>query len=255
MKYTTATLLLAGFTSSAFAAPGFDRPGTAFNPQVLDPGSIVWEQGLPDITRNEANGITETLYEYDSRLRLGVSRNLEVQVFGNPYAQLRTSGHGHSDTIDGPGNTGVAVKLTLPTQSPDTQLGVMASAEFNTGKAAFRNYDRDGDDHNSYYLGVTGSRDLSDSQSAALYLDVTRVGDDNVYTFSPSWSTALNDRWGAYLEYKVAFGDVDDNDHLAGGGVTWMVTDRLQLDLFSDFGVTSDSTDYESGFGVAYLIR
>ena len=255
MKKIITALVLMGCAGNALAAPAFGRPGTAFNPEVLEPGSVAWEQGLPDVTRNKADGITETLYQYDTHLRFGITPHLELQLLGNPYNQYRVSGHGNADSVDGPGNTGVAVKVNLPTQSELTHVGVLASLDFNTGKPAFRDYDSDGKEARSAYLGVTVSRDLDADQAITGYLDVTHTHDDDVYTFSPSWSTALSDDWGAYLEYKVSFGDIEDNDQLAGGGFTWLVTDRLQLDIYSDFGLTSDSTDYESGFGFAYLVR
>ncbi|MCU5783680.1 hypothetical protein MA04_02980 [Alcanivorax balearicus MACL04] len=252
MKKTTAALLLTGVAGSAYAAPAFDRPGAGFNPEVLAPGSMIWEQGLPDVTRNKEDGTTSTLYQYDSRLRLGLTDQLEVQFFGDPYRRMTTSGAGD---VDGPGNAGIALKMNIPTRNERASFGVMTSVEFNTGKAAFRNYGSDGKEARSVYLGVTGGWELNDRQSVAAYLDVTRTDEDDVYTFSPSWQTTLDEDWALYLEYKVSFGDLDDEDHLAGGGVTWMVTDKLQLDLYSDFGITSDSTDYESGFGVSYLIR
>src|SRR3546814_17506691 len=114
MQRTTTAILLMGLAGSALAAPGFDRPGTAFNPEVLAPGSIAWEQGLPDITQDKSNGVTTTLHQYDSRLRLGLVKHLEVQIYGDPYAQLKTTGQ---DKADGAGNTGVAFKVSLPTQN------------------------------------------------------------------------------------------------------------------------------------------
>lgn len=241
-----------GLAGSAMAAPGFDRPGTSFNPEVLAPGSIAWEQGLPDVTKDEANGITTTLHQYDSRLRLGLVKHLEMQIYGDPYAQLKTTGQ---DKADGAGNTGVAFKVSLPTQNDGVQVGLLASLDLNTGKPWFRNYDSNGKRARASQFGITSSWDLSDTQSFSLYGDITRIHKDDVYTFSPSWSIAINDAWGAYVEYKVSFGDQDANNNLAGGGVTWMATDKLQLDIYSNFGLTDASTDLESGFGLSYLFR
>lgn len=253
MKRTTTTLLLMGLTGTALAAPGFDRPGTAFNPDVLAPGSIAWEQGLPDVTKNKSNGVTEITSQYDSRLRIGLVKHLEVQLFGNPYEVHKTDGVG--DDADGPGNAGLAFKVSLPTQSEGVHVGMLASLEFNTGKYWSHNYDSEGKEARTGMFGITSSWDLSDKQSVAVYGDITRTHKDDVYTFSPSWSYSINDAWGAYVEYKVSFGDLDANDNLAGGGVTWMASNNLQLDLYSNFGLTDDSTDLEAGFGVSWLIR
>ena len=252
MKSFAATLALLGLAGSTFAAPGFDRPGTAFNPEVLAPGSIAWEQALPDVTRDKSGGVSTTLADYDSRLRFGLAKHLEVQVYGTPYAILSQTGN---DATDGPGNTGLAFKVSLPTQSNDLHVGLMAALDFNTGKHWFRNIDNNGKEARQAYVGLTSSWNLGERQSFSLYGDLTRIHKDDVYTFSPSWNYAINDAWGAYLEYKVSFGDQPDNDNLAGGGLTWMATDKLQLDVYSNVGLTSASTDLEAGFGLSWLIR
>lgn len=243
--------VLLSLAVGAVASPAFDRPGTAFNPVLLEPGSLVWEQGLPDVTRDEVNNNTVTNYAYHSSLRFGVAKYLEVQLSGNPYQELKTSGN---DSADGPGNFSLAVKTALPTQSDKVNVGLMASVEFNSGKPWFRNYGGDGEEARSATFGITSSWQLTERQAFTGYLDITRIDKNDVYTFSPSWSFDINDSWGAFVEYKVSFGDLAHNDNLLGGGVTWLLTDKLQLDLYSDFGITDNSTDLEAGFGVSYAI-
>lgn len=252
MQRTTTAILLMGLAGSAMAAPGFDRPGTSFNPEVLAPGSIAWEQGLPDITKDKSNGITTTRAQYDTRLRFGFARHFEAQVYSDIYNILTQT---YQDNVRGSGNTGIAIKANLPTQNSGTKVGIMAAVDFNSGKSKFRNTGENGKPARAAHFGVTSSWELNDTQSFALYGDITRIDKNDVYTFSPSWSIAINDTWGAYAEYKVSFGDLPANDNLAGGGVTWMATNKMQLDFYSNFGLTDDSTDLEAGFGLSYLFR
>jgi len=62
-------------------APAFDRPGFAFATATLPPGSMDWEQGFPDLQRDETDGVRSTLYAANTTLRFGVTPTLEVQVF------------------------------------------------------------------------------------------------------------------------------------------------------------------------------
>ena len=50
----------------------FDRPGTGFSASVLAPGSVVWEQGLPDSERDAGDGVRTTTHTFDSVLRIGL---------------------------------------------------------------------------------------------------------------------------------------------------------------------------------------
>ena len=50
--------LLAGMGSAQADTPAFDRPGIAFSVTTLPAGTVSWEQGLPDLSRNRDEGIT-----------------------------------------------------------------------------------------------------------------------------------------------------------------------------------------------------
>jgi hypothetical protein len=42
---------------------------------------------------------------------------------------------------------------------------------------------------------------------------------------------------------------------VAGGGLAWMVTPTVQLDLSVDVGVTAHAPDAQGGFGVSKFLR
>jgi len=95
---------------------------------------------------------------------------------------------------------------------------------------------------------------INDQYSSALYFNFSRSGSANTYTLSPSLSIALTDTLGAYLEAGHDFTDQGPDSSVAGGGLTWMVTPTVQLDMWADAGLTADSPDLQGGIGVSVFI-
>ena len=78
----------------AAQAPQFDRPGLSFSTPSLSAGQIVWEQGLPDVSEDDADGVRSTQSVADTLLRLGVSDTLELQLGADTYGHLDIRGDG-----------------------------------------------------------------------------------------------------------------------------------------------------------------
>jgi len=74
---------------------------------------------------------------------------------------------------------------------------------------------------------------------------------------SPSWSVALAESVGAYVEAGYQFGSAQDqkDNVVAGGGLTWMVTPVVQLDAYGLVGLTRSSTDLAAGLGMSVLVK
>jgi len=74
-----------------------------------------------------------------------------------------------------------------------------------------------------------------------------------IYTLSNGF--ALGDSWGCFVEL---FGDVDRNfetgNHMADGGITFLATDDLQLDISGGFGLTELSDDWFVSGGVSFRL-
>jgi hypothetical protein len=59
---------------------------------------------------------------------------------------------------------------------------------------------------------------------------------------------------GGYIEAaRIAGGGASNS--LAGGGLTWLLHDRVQLDLSIDGGLTRSSPDMLAGFGVSVFFK
>jgi hypothetical protein len=214
-------------------APAFDRPGFAFATSTLPPSSWDWEQGLPDLQRDSADGVRSTIYSADTTLRFGVMPTLEVQVSASPWNRLDVRA----------GDSGFAVKWAPALANKELSLAFLGGVTFDTGAAAFAN------GRPSYSLGATIGRDLGAGRAITLYTNVNRSGGANTWTLAPAFGFPLTEQLAGYVEAgRIAGGGVSST--LAGGGLTWLLHDRVQFDVYARHGVTSSSPDLQAGFGI-----
>lgn len=222
--------------------PAFDRPGIGFSTTTLPPATVAWEQGMPDMTRTDDGGLTQTQYSADTLLRIGLAEKLELDLSLAPHNYQRSEGLIATTDEEGAGDTGLALKYALPDIGENLSWAILGGATFATGNEPFTN------GHTLYSLGVSLERSLGDDRSLAFYGNIDSAAGDTALTFSPSYSFALNDCLDAYFELGYTHAEDDGEDIVAGGGITWMVAETVQLDLYADFGLTADSTDL-AGFG------
>lgn len=231
--------MLAAATAQA-DTPAFDRPGIAFSTTTLPRGGVSWEQGLPDFQRDDDGGVRITQYSADTNLRIGLADGVEVQLSGSPFNMARARG---GPTEHGAGDSGVAVKLALPSGAGKFSWAVLAGATFDTGARAFTNGDT------QYSLVTTFGYDVSDAVSSSLYLAANRSDGATTWAWSPSVGFAIDARFGAFVEAGFDYPEHGPATRIAGGGITWMATPRLQLDLSVDFGLNDAAPDAQGGVG------
>ena len=234
--------VVAALASAAAQAdtPAFDRPGIAFSTTTLPAGGISWEQGLPNFQRDDDGGVRSTQYSAATNLRFGLADGVEVQVSGSPFNTTRTTG---APSVHGAGDTGVALKLALPDSGGRFSWAMLAGATFDTGSRAFTAGDT------QYNLATTFGYSLGDSVSSSLYIGASRLDGTTTYAWSPNLSFALAEGFGAFIEAGFKHPEGGPSTRVAGGGFTWMVTPRVQLDLSMDFGLNDAAPDVQGGVG------
>ena len=244
-KLCAMAAMMAGAGNAQADTPAFDRPGIAFSVTTLPAGTVSWEQGLPDLSRDRAEGVTRTEYSAGSLLRVGLAGNLELQVGHAAFNALHVSGGGESLRTDGAGDTSLALKLALPALADNLEWALLGSTTLATGNSAFTAGDT------AYALGVTLEWSLDERSALAFYANAESLDGETTLSFSPSYSYSLNDDVGLFAEAGYTRTRHLPDDVVAGGGVTWMVAPTVQLDLSANVGLTSDSTDLQAGFGVS----
>jgi hypothetical protein len=244
--------VLIGVAAAARAdGPAFDRPGIAFAPSTLPTHSFAWEQGLPDFQQDRSDGVTQRAYAASTRLRYGITDRWEVQLAAPLFEEIDTTGSGQAFSTAGAGDVAVALKMSLASGGGSFSLAVLGVVSFPTARRDL------GNGSEQYSLGATAGWSLSDTQSVALYANVDVLGGDATWTLSPNWSVALSDSVGAYVEGGYQFGGAhgQQDNAVAGGGLTWMVRPNVQLDAYGLGGLTRASTDLAAGCGVSVFLR
>jgi hypothetical protein len=249
MKFALLTLLssmlwLAATAQAETDTPSFDRPGIAFSTQTLPAGSLDWEQGLPDVVRNNDQGTESTLYSADTRIRVGLTSKLELQIADSLYNHMQTRTADTVTTDHGVSDLTLALKLAMPA-TQNISWALLGGVSLTTGQAPFTS------DTQQYLVAVSANVRLDDSYAVGMYAGINRAGHDNTYMLAPNVSFSLSTSLGGYLEAGYTFGDHIDKVEVAGGGLAWMVSDRVQLDIYALLGLTDRSTDLQTGFGLS----
>ena len=231
--------------------PGFDRPGIGFSTNMMPVGRVAWEQGLPDfsLSKSKVDGqqVKQSSYQADALIRTGLTPQLELQLGWDGPSWSRVSGAGQSQHESGYGDSSVALKALLPLSSQAWSLAVLGATSLNTGDAAF------GDDERTVSLGATANYAFNDQYSAALYTNVDRYDGISSWTISPSFSAALGANTSGFVEYGYQKTKGESQQSVLGGGITWMVHRRVQLDLSADVGLNAAAPDVQGGFGLSVL--
>ena len=198
---------------------------------------------MPDLQRDNTDGVRSTLYAADTTLRFGVTPTLEVQVSGSPWNRLDTRADGSAKQTHGAGDSGFAVKWAPGLANKELSLAVLGAVTLDTGAPAFTT------GRPVYSLGATIGRDLGAGRTVTLYANVNRSGGANTWTLSPAFEFPLTEQIAGYVEIgRIAGGGASST--LAGGGLTWLLHDRVQFDFYARSGVTSSSPDLQAGFGI-----
>lgn len=246
-----ATLVLtstsaAAQTSESAEPPAFDRPGISFSTDTLPRGAFAWEQGLPDFERNDDRGTRSRLYSANTNLRLGLSERVELQLATSAYNRLSERDGDGRRSRHGAGDTGLAVKLALPSSHEAFSWAVLGAVTAASGERDFSN------GATQYTLGTTLGYDFNERVAGALYFNLDRSDGANTWTWSPSLSFALSDRTAVYVEAGMSRSEHASTSSVAGGGVTWMATPRVQLDASFDVGLDRNSPDLQGGLGASF---
>ncbi|MGH8054077.1 MAG: transporter [Stenotrophomonas sp.] len=238
-------LILAVASMNAWAgeAPEYDRPGIGFSTSTVGKGVFVWEQGLPDGSRDRSDGITTTAWTADTLLRLGLSETIEVQFGADTWSGLRVRGAGIDARDTGGGDGSIAVKWAPAMRGDQLSLAFKGGATLPWGRAPL------GDGGNDYDLGVTAAWALPGDTSLALYADRQWGDSGSGWLFSPSYGFPLGENVSAYVE--GGYGTGAQYMRAAGAGMTWMATPRLQLDASFLRGLDDETIDWQGGVGMA----
>ncbi|WP_254424420.1 transporter [Rhodanobacter sp. C05] len=238
-------MLMLGVTLPALADnPGYDRPGYGFTPVVLGAGDITVEQGLPDWSRNRQDDLTSSQYSADSLLRIGIGGPLELQLGSSPWNSLQQNGS-IRDNSQGHGDSILGLKLALPSSSQAFSWGLLGSVEFTDGAKAFRSAQR------QYLLGAQFNLQADERNSLGLYLQDARSGGADSTTAAVSDNYAISKTLTLYAETAWLHAPDQGSGTVAGAGLAWMITPRVQFDAGFDRRLGGAAPEWQTNLGVS----
>ena len=220
--------------------PGYDRPGIGFTPVVLGAGQFTWEQGLIDWSFDRVDGAASTQYSPDTLLRLGLGGPFELQVGGTAYN--RAYSDGRVDT--GHGDTSVGLKFA-PAAGDRLSWGLLASMETTDGAPAFRA------GRPQYLLGAQFNLQLDAKQALGLYLEDVHAGSSDRSMLALGDSLAMQHDLSLYVETAWLHEPARGSGCLAGAGLAWQASTRVQWDIGVDRGFGGGATRWQGNLGVS----
>jgi hypothetical protein len=242
----TAAVAILAIAASARAddeAPAFDRPGLAFAASTLPGGRCAAEQGLFDTSTDRTSGARTTMYMADSLIHCGIADGIELQLGADSRGRLDVHGpHGLHTIASGGGDARIGAKIA-PWSSGAFSFALLATFVLPVGRAPI------GGDVHARDLGASMAWAVGDARSVSLYADRHWAADGNGNLVAVGYGFPLHDRLNGYIESGFGTGALHARE--AGGGVTWMLTPRVQLDASFLRALDRATTDWQGGLGVS----
>ena len=231
-----------------------DRPDGTESPTTVDAGRIQIEMSLIDYARDKSDGVDfEAITAGATNVRIGLLKDLELQVLFDSYTREEVQAGAVSDTVDGFSDVTLRPKYNVwGNDGGSSALAVMPALKIPT----------DTDLSNGEFEGaiiIPFGMDLTSRLGLGLMAEVDWVYDEESDDYDTEFfHTAvvgidINDSVGAYVEY-IGIAGAGDYQPFFSGGLTLSVTENLVLDAGAVVGLDDSAQDLQvfSGFTVRF---
>jgi hypothetical protein len=235
-----------------------DRPDTTESPKTVDAGHVQVELSFGDYVRDEEGGVTsETSTVLPFNVKLGLTNNVDLQLVVDPYVHQEVRSDAGRATADGFGDTQLRVKVNLwGNDGGETAFAVMPFVQFPTAG------DDLGSDHVEGGVIFPFSAGLPAEFNLGLMAEVDFVRDeaDDGYGIEFLHTVNLNRNiagdLGGYVEY-VGIAPIDTGGGylaLLGAGLTYGLSEDVQLDFGMNFGLSDHADDFNVFAGMSFRL-
>ena len=228
-----------------------DRPDKTESAYTVDAGHFQFELDFATFTTDRNDDValrTETLNVSPINLKVGLNSSTDLQMVVESYVRQTATNRvtGTKDETDGFGDVTVRLKHNLwGNDGGQTALALMPFVKLPTNTKGL------GNDAVEFGLIVPLAIGVSDRIGMGLMTEIDILEDADGSGFSPSFvnsvtvSFVLTDRVGLYTEVFTERSTEDGADWVVtfDVGVTYGVTDDIQLDAGVNLGVTDDADD------------
>jgi hypothetical protein len=257
----TLLVLLMGYTlgsRSCVAAEAAervtDRPDQTEASTTVPYGYAQFEMGWLHSEDDDTELETDVFPQ--SMLRYGLAEDLELRFSYAGYFWEDGTGSGLAATDnEGSGDIAVGAKIRFWQEDgwlPETAL--ITHLALPSGKAPFSSERFDPDYRLAFTHTLTDRISLAYNLGQAWKSEVDSAGDRDtrsVFQYTSALGIDLTDRLGCFVEF---FGDIPTGNsngpaNSFDGGLTYLIADNVQLDVFSGVGLSDEADDWFIGVG------
>lgn len=238
-----------------------DRPDFTESVETVPRGHAQFESGYTFTLDGEGTDKTRSHTTPEGLLRVGLSDDFELRIGWEGYSWVseRTRGLSRagrriwvSEWSQGASDTSLGFKQGLGGQDGwRPALGLIGAITAPSGSADFSSGDVDPEAKFLWAYDLTDELSLAGNANLGV---PTEDGRRFVQaSASVSLGVSITDGIGAYTEYFGFYpaGRGADCSHIFNGGLTWQLTDNLQLDWRAGFGLNEEAEDFFTGIGFA----
>lgn len=232
-----------------------DRPDKTESPFTVDAGRVQIETDLVSYTRDSRDGLTSRAWNVAPfNVKIGLAHDTDLQLVYGAFSHVRTSGPGVAERDSGFGDLVVRVKRNVwGNDGGETSLAVMPFVKVPTGTMSSLNDDVEGG------VIVPLAIDLGRGMGLGLMTEIDILKNESGRGYAPTFvnsatvSVALTERLGMYLEAFVERSAERGAETVVtiDGGVTFAMTEHLQLDAGANVGVTEAADDLNVFVGMS----
>jgi outer membrane putative beta-barrel porin/alpha-amylase len=248
--------LLLSTSNAAFAQESpiiTDRPGFLFSSLTVDRGVFQTEFGLPQVTLIQDDDFEFRATSLVALFRYGLGDDRELRLGAPVYTKLHVDSAPFDDDQSGYGDVEVGAKWhLLDNEGSRPSFALIPSVILPTGEEGFSTEDP------VYQLNAMAEWTLQNGWGIGALAGVLNgpSGDDRYCQETVALGAGRSlpsPDWSAYGEAAYVVTDLEgvSDSSFLGGGIKYLATNDVQLDLSFDRGLTDDSPDWLFGFGVA----
>lgn len=236
-----------------------DRPDFTESTETVPRGRFQLEGGYTFSYDSEQKSRTATHTAPEFLLRTGLTDSFELRLgwAGYDFVSERFPSESRAgrritvrDSFDGGSDLYLGFKQKLFEQkSLRPNFSIIPALTVPSGSAGFSSGDVDPE------IKLAWGYELTERIGLAGNVNFAGPSEDGRRFFqtaaSVSAAFALFDGVGAYVEYFGFYPNGRDSDcaHTANGGLTWQITDNLQLDCRAGVGLNEEADDFFTGVG------
>ncbi len=231
-----------------------DRPGKTETPLTIDAGNFSVEADLFTYTKNNRapdGTVTENYQLFVPNLKIGLTNNLDFQVISEFYNIQQTKNpDGSSSRNSGFGDVKLRMKYNFwGNDGGKTAFAILPFVKIPTNKHNLGNSSIEGGVLLPLAIKLDDRWNVGINTGIALNRNNDDTGYDASFVNSVSFDYGITKSWSTYLELATETGPqfVASLD----SGLTYLLTEDIQLDASVDLGLTQGTDNFQSFVGVA----